>query len=174
MHHVQIVKPYLSHRIYVTFLKPSVPSMFPSFEMRFCQLETIVWHCKPWFSQCYSGRKITASFIDRYKYTWEAGRDRKTIAHRKREHNPFLVLYDVKQVQKYRNGGQLWVVNVFSYTIHAQTGCWPTRSPLTLSIFFPLLLWRFLSSQLFCVHYTKLNKANIFDLLTLDFKNFPT
>jgi hypothetical protein len=26
--------------------------------------------------------------------------------------------------------------------------------PLALSIFFPLLLWRFPSSQLFCVHYT--------------------
>jgi hypothetical protein len=32
--------------------------------------------------------------------------------------------------------------------------CWQSRSPLALSIFFPLLLWRFLSSQLFCVHYT--------------------
>jgi hypothetical protein len=57
------------------------------------------------------------------------------------------------RLQKYRNGGQLWVVNVFSYTIHAQTDCWPWRSPLALSIFFPLLLWRFLSSQLFCVSY---------------------
>jgi hypothetical protein len=28
-----------------------------------------------------------------------------------------------------------------------------SRSPLTLCIFFPLTLWRFLSSQLFCVHY---------------------
>jgi hypothetical protein len=56
--------------------------------------------------------------------------------------------------QKCRNGGQLWVVNVFSYTIHAQTDCWQSRSPLALSILFPLLLWRFLSSQLFCDHYT--------------------
>jgi hypothetical protein len=39
--------------------------------------------------------------------------------------------------------------NVFSYTIHAQTDF-----ALALSIFFPLLLWRFPSSQLFCVHYT--------------------
>jgi hypothetical protein len=31
--------------------------------------------------------------------TWEAGEDRKTIAHREREHNHFLILYDVKQVQ---------------------------------------------------------------------------
>jgi hypothetical protein len=28
---------------------------------------------------------------------WEEGEDRKEIAHREREHNPFLVLYDVKQ-----------------------------------------------------------------------------
>jgi hypothetical protein len=28
--------------------------------------------------------------------------------------------------------------------------------PLALSIFFPLLLWRFLSSQLLCVHYTEI------------------
>jgi hypothetical protein len=52
------------------------------------------------------------------------------------------------RLQKYRNRGQLWVVNVFSYTIHAQTDCWP----FAISIFFLLLLWRFLSSQLFCVH----------------------
>jgi hypothetical protein len=60
------------------------------------------------------------------------------------------------RLHKYGNGGQLWVVNVFSYTIlvHAQTDCWPSRSPLALSIVFPLLLWRFPSSQLFCVHYT--------------------
>jgi hypothetical protein len=30
--------------------------------------------------------------------TREGGGDRKTIAQREREHNPFLVLYDVKQV----------------------------------------------------------------------------
>jgi hypothetical protein len=30
--------------------------------------------------------------------TWEAGGDRKTIAQRERKHNPFLVLYDVKQL----------------------------------------------------------------------------
>jgi hypothetical protein len=34
-----------------------------------------------------------------------------------------------------------------------KTDCWHSRSPLTLSIFFPLLLWRFVSSQLLCVHY---------------------
>jgi hypothetical protein len=73
--------------------------------------------------------------------TWEWGEDRKAIAHEERELNPFLVLYDVKtfrfSLQKYRNGGQLWVVNVFSYTIHAQTDCWQSGSPLALSIFFP-------------------------------------
>jgi hypothetical protein len=30
---------------------------------------------------------------------WEAGGDSKAIAQREREHNPFLVLYDEKQVQ---------------------------------------------------------------------------
>jgi hypothetical protein len=30
----------------------------------------------------------------------------------------------------------LWVVNVFSYTIHAQTDCWSSCFPLALSIFF--------------------------------------
>jgi hypothetical protein len=84
--------------------------------------------------------------------TWEAGGDRKTIAQ-----NTILSLYYTMwnsfSLQKYRNGGQLWVVNVFSYTIHAQTHCWKSRSPLALSIFFSLLLWRFLSSQLFCVYY---------------------
>jgi hypothetical protein len=52
---------------------------------------------------------------------------------------------------KYRNGGQLWVVNVFSYTIHAQTDCWPSGSPLLFPSFFPS--YCDLSSQLFCVHY---------------------
>jgi hypothetical protein len=73
--------------------------------------------------------------------TWEWGEDRKAIAHEERELNPFLVLYDVKtfrfRLQKYRNGGKLWVVNVFSFAIHAQTDCWQSRSPLALSIFFP-------------------------------------
>jgi hypothetical protein len=58
------------------------------------------------------------------------------------------------RLQKYRNGGQLWVVNILSYTIHAQTDSSPSCFPLALSIFFPLLLWRFPSSQLFCVHLT--------------------
>jgi hypothetical protein len=31
--------------------------------------------------------------------TWEAGGDRKTIAHREREHNNFFVLYDVKHLR---------------------------------------------------------------------------
>jgi hypothetical protein len=41
------------------------------------------------------------------------------------------------RLQKYRNGGQLWVVKVFSYTIHAQTDSSPSCSPLALSIFSP-------------------------------------
>jgi hypothetical protein len=71
------------------------------------------------------------------------------------------------RLQKNRNGGQLWAVNVFSYTIHAQTDCWQSRFPLTLSIFFPLLLWRFLSSQLFCVHYTVLLISTLITSLAL-------
>jgi hypothetical protein len=43
------------------------------------------------------------------------------------------------RLQKYRNGGQLWVVNVFSYTIHAQTDSSPSCFPHALSIFFPRL-----------------------------------
>jgi hypothetical protein len=41
------------------------------------------------------------------------------------------------RLQKYRNGGQRWVVNVFSYTIHAQTESSPSCFPLVLSIFSP-------------------------------------
>jgi hypothetical protein len=41
------------------------------------------------------------------------------------------------RLQKYRNGGQLWAVNVFSYTIHAQTV--DNRAPpLLFPSFFPL------------------------------------
>jgi hypothetical protein len=64
------------------------------------------------------------------------------------------------RLQKYRNGGQMWAVNVFSYTIHAQTDSLPSCFPLALSIFFPLLLWRFRSSQIFCVHYTASQEMN--------------
>jgi hypothetical protein len=64
----------------------------------------------------------------------------------------YYTMWNRFRLQKYRNGGQLWVVNVLIYTIHAQTDCWQSCSPLTLSIFFPLLLWRFPSSKLFCVH----------------------
>jgi hypothetical protein len=89
--------------------------------------------------------------------TWEAGGDRKTIAHRERTQSfPCIIRCETVRfrLQKYRNGGQLWAVNGFSYTIHAQTDCWQSRSPLALYIFFPLLLWRFRSFPLFCVHYT--------------------
>jgi hypothetical protein len=51
------------------------------------------------YSIQYSGRKITASFVDRYKLA--LGREGETARRqhigREREHNPFLVLYDVKQ-----------------------------------------------------------------------------
>jgi hypothetical protein len=58
------------------------------------------------------------------------------------------------RLHKYRNGGQLWVVNVFSYTIHAQTVGhrapplpFPSFSPLTVTfpklsvILRPLYCW---------------------------------
>jgi hypothetical protein len=58
--------------------------------------------------------------------TWERRGDRKTIAQRERERTqcvPCIVRRETVRFrpQKYRNGGQLWAVNVFSYTIHAQT-----------------------------------------------------
>jgi hypothetical protein len=89
--------------------------------------------------------------------TWEGWGDRKTIAHRESTQSfPCIIRCETFRfrLQKYRNGGQLWAVNVFSYTIHAQTDCWPSRSPLALSIFFPPLTVTFPNSQLFCVHYT--------------------
>jgi hypothetical protein len=107
-------------------------------------------------SQWYSGRKIIASFTDRYRHTrgrQERPKDDSTEGV-KTESFPCIIRYETVRfrLQKYRNGWQLWAVNVFSYTIHAQTDCWPSP-PLAPSIFLPLLLWRFLSSQLFCVHY---------------------
>jgi hypothetical protein len=42
----------------------------------------------------------------------------------------------IRRENIFRNGGQLWVVNVFSYTIHAQT-VGHRAPPLALSIFFP-------------------------------------
>jgi hypothetical protein len=55
----------------------------------------------------------------------EGGEDRKMIAHREREPNPFLVLHYVKQLgsgcRSITTEDSCWVVNVFSYTIHAQT-----------------------------------------------------
>jgi hypothetical protein len=47
----------------------------------------------------YSGCKITASFLTVRSRHVEGRGDRKTIAQREKEHNPFFVLYDVKQVQ---------------------------------------------------------------------------
>jgi hypothetical protein len=66
--------------------------------------------------------------------TWEEGEDGKTIVERQREregggeHNecfPCIIRCETVRfrLQKYHNGGQLWVVNVFSYIIHAQTDC---------------------------------------------------
>jgi hypothetical protein len=72
-------------------------------------------------------------------YTWEARRDRKTIAQRERKHNHLLILNDVKQVQAAEVSQRRTAVrvNVFTYTIHAQTDCRQSRSPLTVT--FPKL-----------------------------------
>jgi hypothetical protein len=82
------------------------------------------------------------------------GRPQDDSIEGERTQSLFYTMWNGFRLQKYRNGGQLWAVNVFSYAIHAQTDCWTSCCPLALSIFFLLLLWRFLSSQLFCVHYT--------------------
>jgi hypothetical protein len=63
------------------------------------------------------------------------------------------------RLQKYRNGGQLSSKCFQLY--YTCSDCWQSRSPLALSIFFPLLLWRFLSSQLFCVHYNWIHKSSL-------------
>jgi hypothetical protein len=70
---------------------------------------------------------------------WEAEGDRKTIARRERKQSfPCIIRCETVsfRLQKNCNREQLWVVNVFSYTIHAQTDCWQSLSPFTLSIFF--------------------------------------
>jgi hypothetical protein len=46
----------------------------------------------------YSGCKITASFLTVTSRHVEGRGGSKTIAHREKEHNPFFVLYDVKQL----------------------------------------------------------------------------
>jgi hypothetical protein len=79
----------------------------------------------------------------------EEGEDGKTTAQRERDREKTqCFLYNIRcetvrfRLQKYRNGRQLWVVNVFSYTIHGQTDCWQSRSPLDfspLTVTFPKL-----------------------------------
>jgi hypothetical protein len=55
----------------------------------------------------------------------------------------------------------MWVVNVFMYTIHSQTDTVGHRVSPLLFASFPHLLWRFRSSQLFCVHYTEILQARL-------------
>jgi hypothetical protein len=59
--------------------------------------------------------------------TWEAGWYRKTIAQRERQHNTFLVLYDVKQVQAAEESQRRAAVS---------SKCRPSRSPLLFPSFF--------------------------------------
>jgi hypothetical protein len=74
--------------------------------------------------------------------TWEVRGDRKTIAQREREHNHFLVLYDVKQVQTAEVSQ--WTTSVSSECFQLYYTCsdrlLTIALPLALSIFFPLLL----------------------------------
>jgi hypothetical protein len=86
--------------------------------------------------------------------TWEAGGDRKTIAQRERQHNPFLVLYDVKQVEAAEVSQRRTAVGSKCFQLYytCSDRLLTIALPLAVSIF-PLLLWRFLSSQLFCVHH---------------------
>jgi hypothetical protein len=88
--------------------------------------------------QKYSGRKVTASFTDRYRYTrgrQERPKDDSTKGE-KTQSSPCIIRCETVtfRLQKYRNGGQPWAVNVFNYAIHAQTDCWASP-PLALSIF---------------------------------------
>jgi hypothetical protein len=87
--------------------------------------------------------------------TWKGGEDRKTIAHSDREHNPFLVLYDVQQVQSAEVSQRWTAVSSKCFQLYYT---WSDRLftvVLAPCSFHPLspLLRRFRSSQLFCVHY---------------------
>jgi hypothetical protein len=55
---------------------------------------------------------------------------------------------------KYRNGGQLWAEDVISQLHYTRSGrLLAIELPPCPFHLFPLLLWRFSRSQLFCVHY---------------------
>jgi hypothetical protein len=81
--------------------------------------------------------------------------DRKAIAH-EREPNPSLVLYDVKQVQAAEVSQRRTAVS--SKCFQSYYTCSDRLLAIALPPcpfhLFPLLPWRFPSSQLFCVHYT--------------------
>jgi hypothetical protein len=70
--------------------------------------------------------------------TWEGGGDRKTIAQRGREHNPFLVLYDVKQVQSAEVSQRRTVVSSKCFQLYCMcSDSWLSPFALALSIFPP-------------------------------------
>jgi hypothetical protein len=97
-------------------------------------------------------KQLRASLTVRTRHVGGRG-DRKTIAQREWKHNHFHVLCDVKEVQAAEELQRRIAVSSKCFKVY-YTCCWQSRYPLTLSIFFSLLLWHFLSSQLFCVHYT--------------------
>jgi hypothetical protein len=89
--------------------------------------------------------------------TWEGGEDLKTIAHREREPNPFLVLCDVKQVQAAEVAQRRTAMSSKCFQLYytCSDRLFAIMLLLSRSILFSLLLWRFRSSQLFCVHCTE-------------------
>jgi hypothetical protein len=93
-----------------------------------------------WFS--YSGRKkLRTSFIVTSRLVGGRGRPQgdSTWGERTQSFPCIIRCENTSRLQKYRNGGHLWVVNVFSYTIHAQTlghrapPCPFNFSPLTVT-----------------------------------------
>jgi hypothetical protein len=61
------------------------------------------------------------------------------MAQREREHNPFLVLYDMKQVQAAEVSQRRTAVSSKCFQLYYTClGCWPSRSPLPLPSFSPL------------------------------------
>jgi hypothetical protein len=74
--------------------------------------------------------------------TWEEGEDGKTTAHSETVHNPFLVLYDVKQVQAAEVAQRRTAVSSKCFQLYytCSDRLLGNSLPLALSTFLPLLL----------------------------------
>jgi hypothetical protein len=97
------------------------------------------------------------SFVDRYKLS--RGREGKTTRRcQLRRENTILSFYYTiwnSQVQAAEVSQRRTAVSSKCFQLYYTcSDCWPSHSPLLFPSFFLLLLWRFLTSQLFCVHYT--------------------